>query len=175
MENLEEFVPINGYECIYEINRKGVIKRISRLVIKNVGSGFCKDKFMRERIGPDGYYYLRLCKNRKQNRQRIHRMIAITFIPNPQNKPCVNHINGIKTDNRVENLEWCTISENAIHSYKTGLNKQRQRSVTCTKTGKVWDSISDCAKDNNIKYYTLCSKVNGRRTNNTTYIYDNNK
>ena len=55
--------------------------------------------------------------------QSYHRIIAECFIPNPYNKHDVNHINGIKTDNRAENLEWCTRSENMIHAYKTGLKR----------------------------------------------------
>jgi hypothetical protein len=58
-----------------------------------------------------------VCSNGKQRRVSIHRLVALTFIPNPENKPCVNHINGVKWDSRVENLEWCTYSENELHSH----------------------------------------------------------
>lgn len=67
------------------------------------------------------YFGVRLFKNKKMYRFSIHRLLAETFIPNPDNKPEVNHVNGIKTDNRVENLEWVTKSENQKHALKMGL------------------------------------------------------
>jgi hypothetical protein len=68
-----------------------------------------------------GYIQSALWKNNRSTTLLVHRIVAIAFIPNPENKPCVNHINGIKTDNRVENLEWVTYKENSVHAHTTGL------------------------------------------------------
>lgn len=64
-----------------------------------------------------GYLYIGICKNKKQIKKRVHRLVAEAFIPNPDNKPEINHKNGVKTDNRVENLEWVNRSENIKHAY----------------------------------------------------------
>ena len=78
--------------------------------------------------------------------QHVHRLVAETWIDNPNHYPQVNHINGDKSDNRVENLEWVTPSQNIRHSYRTGLNKTKATSVRIVETGEVFKSQRECAR-----------------------------
>lgn len=92
----------------YTIDENGNVYKGSKKISHNVTSR---------------YVLIGLNKNNKAYSRSIHRLLAITFIPNPENKPCINHINGIKKDNRIENLEWCTKKENIQHAVRTGLKK----------------------------------------------------
>lgn len=115
----------------------------------------------------DGYTYAYLCFQNKGKPIAIHRLVAQAYIPNPENKPCVNHINGIKSDNRIENLEWVTYSENNLHAYKTGLkmpvkhsNKtkkkmSRMRTGECNPGSKItWEDVRGIRE----KYNQGCSR-----------------
>lgn len=107
-----------------------------------------------------------------------HRLLAEMFISNPNNKEQVNHINGIKNDNRLENLEWVTQSENAIHSFKNGLQKPTRpnmKKVIHIESNFIYDSISDAARANGIGIGHLNNMLNKRNKNTSKLrLYEKN-
>lgn len=108
----EVWKDIPGYESCYQASNLGRIKSCNRLVkYKNGKTQPIKEKILKQNISTSGYLQVSLCKNNIREKVMVHRVIAITFIENKENKPTVNHINEIKTDNRVENLEWATYKE----------------------------------------------------------------
>lgn len=147
---------IHGYEGMYQVSNLGRIKGLPRDVNNHTGKIRLKERYIKGYPITKGYIQVQLASRPKRVLKLIHVLVAQQFIPNPNNYPQVNHINGIKSDNRAENLEWCNNSMNQIHAYKTGLtnphgnawknrNYKNLRVAKFTLDGKmieVYESIS---------------------------------
>lgn len=175
---MEIWKDVRGFEGYYQVSNKGVVKSLQRKKTNQ----FYKSSIKKLQIDRFGYCICGLYCHSKKKSKRVHRMVAEAFIPNPENKPHVNHINGIKDDNRVENLEWCTPSENAIHAFSIGLrfagNKQiemiRERSskkVLDVSTGIVYNSITEASIELNISYDSLKNNLTKNKTNKTNLVF----
>lgn len=114
---------IAGFEGIYQVSDQGRIRRIKYYYRGRRPKS--TDGIIAISMDTWGYPKLMLSKNSKAVPRRVHRLVAMAFVSNPNDKKTVNHKNGIKTDNRAENLEWSTMVENNIHARKSGLNKGR--------------------------------------------------
>lgn len=182
--SVEIWKDITGYNGLYQVSSMGRVRSIDREVITSNGNIMhYKGKMLKLRQ-KNGYSYALLC-NKKEQTMRVHRLVAMAFIPTDNDSMQVNHKNGNKSDNRVENLEWCTASENQKHSYHT-LNRKRSsawkgikgdkhpisKRVIDISNGMVYSSIKECALRNNINRRTLNNMLSGHRTNKTTFRYE---
>lgn len=162
------------------------IEKFENYEVSNLGNvrSFIKEKngvVLKPQKNKKGYYQVLLYKNKKPHPKRLHRLVAQAFIPNPENKPQVNHIDGNKLNNCVNNLEWCTNSENQIHAYKNGLEKPKtQRKIRQYDIDgnyiKSFDYIRNAQKELNIDESSISKCCRGERKSAGGYIwkYDNN-
>lgn len=116
----------------------------------------------------DKYGYLKVGLN-DNKKYYIHRLVALTYIENPQNKETVNHKDGNKTNNHISNLEWMTNEENINHAFNTNLIKRTP--IVCKKTGKIWNSLNLAAKENKINSGHLHNMLNGKTKNTSNLVY----
>lgn len=121
---------IKDFEGIYQISNLGRIKRLAKRIYNEglIGKKYfdSKERILKPSTISKGYKGITLTKDKKRYSKKVHRLVAETFIPNPENKPQVNHIDCNKENNRIDNLEWCTNSENQIHAFKNGLNSSKK-------------------------------------------------
>lgn len=128
MNDNEKWLPIKGYEIYYEVSNMGRVRSKTRTISDNRCTRIFHEHMLTptKHNGKQPYYYVSLSKNGKIAKQFVHRLVAEAFIENPLHKEQVNHKNGNVLDNRVDNLEWVTNSENTQHAYDTFLNSKNQ-------------------------------------------------
>lgn len=141
---MEIWKDIKGYEGLYQVSNLGRIKSLDRKVktgIKYNEYKISKSKILKLNQKRNGYLSVDLSKENTVKTISVHRLVALNFIPNPENKEEVNHINAKKYDNRVENLEWVTKEENKKHAKLNKLyyNPKRKR-VRCKQTNRIFES-----------------------------------
>ncbi len=110
---------IDGYESVYQISNLGRVRSLRDCNQKP------REKILSPYKSHNGYLQINLVRREKKSTFKLHRLVAQAFIPNPENKPEVNHIDGNKSNNHISNLEWCTHSENMQHAVKSGLVTQK--------------------------------------------------
>ena len=163
--NIEIFKRITGYEGLYEISNIGRVKSLKKYRSK-------RDIIMKPTINTCGYFIVTLCINGTKKIKRVNRLVAIEFIPNPENKPEVNHKEGNKLDNRDFMLEWTTAKENTQHSFDNGLQVSRkgvkhhntnltESDVLSIRSSKLLQK--ELAKIYNVRQQAISDIVNRRR------------
>lgn len=152
----------------YQISNLGNVKSLKRR----------KHKILRPALCKNGYYSVVLFYNNKGKTKFLHKLVAQAFLLNDKKHKCVNHKNGIKTDNRLENLEWCSYSENHKHAYRNNLRKPIWKGVTGEKAPKsrkiiqcdmndniikIWCSLTEASKELNISISNISYCCTGKR------------
>ena len=155
----------------YQVSNFGRVKSIDWHIKRKDGNDhFRKGTMLKQALDTAGYNQVHLVQNDGVRILLVHRVVALVFLDNPDNKAQVNHKNGIKTDNSLDNLEWVTKDENTQHAVKTGLIKRGaqlnySRLVINLENGIFYDSITDAANAHGIKGRTLHHWLYGDRKN----------
>lgn len=160
MQN-EVWRDIESYEDVYEVSNLGNVRR--KYTNKQLSYNTHKT----------GYLNVHLSNRKNKRRVNIHRLVAEAFIPNPENKPQVNHIDEDKTNNRVDNLEWVTAKENANHgtrNKRAGQNKSIK--IKCLETGVIYGSLIECTKKLNVDNGDLSKVIHGKRKSAGGYHFE---
>jgi len=186
---------IKDYEGYYQVSNLGNVRSLDRTLKNKNGLYTRKGKMLKKLINSKGYYVVNLRKNCTHKIQTIHRIIAETFISNKNNYPCVNHIDGNKLNNSLDNLEWCTYSHNIKEAFRLGLNKytykenfnpyywKGKKGIEHSKSKQVnqydlkgnllnkWGSITEASEKTGINYAYISLACNHKRKCAGNYVW----
>lgn len=164
---------IKNFEGIYQVSNLGNIKGIDRYVNSgiNIKKRLIKEKKKKLTKNKKGYLKVTLFKNGKGTTREVQRFVAETFIPNPNKLPQVNHIDGNKQNNNVNNLEWCTEKENSSHRtniLKKGMKKVKQYDLNGNFI-KEYESVKEASIQTGTKDYLISKVIHNKRNKTGNY------
>ena len=162
----ERWCPIKDYEVLYEVSDQGRVKSI----------GYDKERILKTVRMPNGYLKVNLCKNGETKTFKVHRLVAKTFIPNPQNLPEVNHKDEDKENNSVQNLEWCDQKYNINYGTRTKRQAEKLSKpiLQYTKYGvfvREWKSTHDVERNLGYFHSYISNCCNGRYKSAYNFIW----
>lgn len=167
---------IHDYEGLYQASSLGRIRSVDRYVTqKGRGKAFTglrKGKIIKQRLQNSGYFVVWLSKQGKVRALTVHRIIATTFIDNPENMGDVNHKDGDRKNNCVSNLEWCTRSQNIKHSYEKLNHKINGKPVRCIELGSAYSSAAEASRQMGINASGISNAASGRTKTSGGYKWE---
>lgn len=176
---MEIWKDMKGWEGIYQVSNYGRVKSLERTIYKKRGGIlYVTEKILKPRVNTHGYMTVHISKVGLAKVLRIHTAVAQAFVPNPNNYPHINHLDGIKANNSADNLEWCTPLMNNLHAIATGLNDIKNRpgsrsvKVIHTPSGIVYPSLKAAAKALGIKYKTAQTRMRRASVLNTIQYFN---
>lgn len=143
-QTIEEWRDIKGYEGLYQVSNLGRIKALAKI---DTGGKCWPEKILSPIKQHSGYYHVGLWWGGQCKQSRVHRLVAEAFIPNPDGKGQVNHLNEDKSDNRARNLEWATARENTNYGQCIAKRKRGRMKAVVRGDGKYYESITEALKD----------------------------
>lgn len=176
---MEEWKDIKGYEGLYQVSNLGRVKSLNRTSTHSKGYiAHYKEKILKQSFERNGYARVGLSKYGKTKLYYIHVLVAEAFINNPDNLPEVNHIDEDKTNNCVDNLEWCNHKYNSIHGTRANRiskamtnNKKVSKQVLCIETGVIYSSVHEAGRQMNLDFSEIATVCRGYRNRKTAGGY----